>query len=61
MATTLAMMNLYSVNSFKLDDLVAKYIQNYDTNKKGNTTIANFLLHNSGLPYDVGPLPANKS
>ena len=62
MATTFAFMNLHSSKSFKFDDLVSKYITNYDTNKKGNTTIANFLLHNSGLPYDTGvPLPDNKS
>jgi CubicO group peptidase (beta-lactamase class C family) len=58
MATTLGMMNLVSSNSIKLTDLVSKYIPNYDVNKKGNTTIANLLLHNSGLPYDYpGPLP----
>jgi CubicO group peptidase (beta-lactamase class C family) len=58
MATTLGIMNLVSSSSIKLDDLVSKYITNYDTNKKGNTTIANLLLHNSGLPYDYpGPLP----
>lgn len=52
MATTLAVMNLASSNSIKLGDLVSKYVTNYDTNKKGNTTIANLMLHNSGLPYD---------
>lgn len=52
MATTLNIMNLASSNSIKLDDLVTKYIPNYDTNKKTNTTIANLMLHNSGLPYD---------
>lgn len=62
MATTLAIMNLVSSNSIKLDDLVSKYVTNYDTNKKGNTTIKNLLLHNAGLPYDYpGPLPANQS
>lgn len=58
MATTLGIMNLVSSNSIKLTDLVSKYIPNYDTNRKGNTTIANLLLHNSGLKYDYpGPLP----
>lgn len=58
MATTLAVMNLASSNSIKLDDLVSKYVTNYDTNKKGNTTIANLMLHNSGLPYDYNyPIP----
>lgn len=51
-------MNLASSNSIKIDDLVSKYIPNYDTNKKGNTTVGNLLLHNSGLPYDYpGGLP----
>lgn len=62
MATTLAIMNMASSNSIKLDDLVSKYIENYDTNKKGNTTIKNLLLHNAGLPYDYpGALPKNQS
>ncbi len=60
MATTLCIMNLASSGSIKLDDLVSKYILNYDTNKKGNTTIANLLLHNAGLPYDYpGSLPTS--
>lgn len=58
MATTLNIMNLASSNSIKLDDLVTKYVPNYDTNKKTNTTIANLMLHNAGLPYDYpGALP----
>jgi CubicO group peptidase (beta-lactamase class C family) len=58
MATTLNIMNLASSNSIKLDDLVTKYVPNYDVNKKTNTTIANLMLHNSGLQYDYpGPLP----
>lgn len=58
MATTFNIMNLASSNSIKLDDLVAKYIPNYDTNKKTNTTIANLMLHNAGLQYDYpGALP----
>lgn len=62
MATTLAIMNMASSNSIKLDDLVSKYIENYDTNKKGNTTIKNLLLHNAGLSYDYpGALPKNQS
>lgn len=62
MATTYAIMNMVSSNSIKLDDLVSKYFENYDTNKKGNTTIKNLLLHNAGLPYDYpGPLPSSQS
>lgn len=58
MATTLAIMNLVSSKSISVDDPVTKYIDNYDTNKKGNTTIKNLLLHNAGLPYDYpGALP----
>lgn len=58
MATTYAIMNMMSSSSIKLDDLVSKYVENYDTNRKGNTTIKNLLLHNAGLPYDYpGPLP----
>ena len=58
MATTLGVMNLVSSGSLKLDDLVSKYIVNYDTNKKGNTTVGHLMLHCAGLPYDYpGPLP----
>jgi CubicO group peptidase (beta-lactamase class C family) len=58
MATTLNIMNLASSSSIKLDDLVTKYVPNYDVNKKTNTTIANLMLHNSGLQYDYpGSLP----
>jgi CubicO group peptidase (beta-lactamase class C family) len=58
MATTLSIMNLVGSNRIKFTDLISKWFKNYDTNKKGNTTIANLLLHNSGLSYDYpGPLP----
>ena len=58
MATTFAIMNLVSSKSISLDDQVAKYIENYDTNKKWGTTIKNLLLHNAGLPYNYpGSLP----
>jgi len=61
MCIGLAYMNLLSSNAVKLTDLVSKYIPDYDTNKKGNTTVANLLLHNSGLPFDItGPTPASK-
>ena len=61
MATTLAIMNLYSSQRIQLTDPVSKYIKDYDTNKKSNTTIANLLLHNAGLPYDYpGPLPSSQ-
>ena len=35
---------------FKLDDKVLKYIPQFAQNGKGNITIRNLLLHNSGLP-----------
>jgi CubicO group peptidase (beta-lactamase class C family) len=58
MATTFDVMNAVGGGRMKVDDLVVKYIPNYDTNKKGNTTIKNLLLHNAGLPFDyVGELP----
>ena len=61
MATTLAIMNLHGSKALDLNDPVAKYFKDYDTNKKGNTTIANLLLHNAGLPYDYpGPLPSTQ-
>jgi hypothetical protein len=60
MVTSLNIMNLLSSSSIQLTDLVSKYVENYDTNKKGNTTIANLLLHNAGLPFDYsGKLPDN--
>lgn len=52
MATTFNAMNLVSSSSLKLEDLVSKWVPNYDTNKKTNTTIANLMLHNSGLAFD---------
>jgi CubicO group peptidase (beta-lactamase class C family) len=58
MATTFGVMHLYNSGYLKLTELVSKYVPNYDVNKKGNTTIANLLLHNSGLKYDYpGALP----
>lgn len=58
MATTLGVMTLAASGLLKTTDLVSKFLPNYDTNKKGNTTIGNLMLHNSGLKYDYpGPLP----
>jgi CubicO group peptidase (beta-lactamase class C family) len=52
-------MTLVQNNQLKVTDLVSKYIPEYDTNQKRNTTIANLLMHSSGLLYDYpGPLPA---
>jgi len=58
MATTFGVMSLVGSNLMKVTDLVSKYVPNYDTNKKGNTTIAHLLSHNSGLKENYpGPLP----
>jgi len=58
MAATYSIMQLMSSNSIKLTDPITKFYSNYDVNKKGNTTIANLLLHNSGQKYDYpGALP----
>jgi CubicO group peptidase (beta-lactamase class C family) len=55
-------MNLASSKRISLEDPVSKYIENYDTNKKGNTTIKNLMLHNAGLPFDYpGALPSTQA
>jgi CubicO group peptidase (beta-lactamase class C family) len=48
-ATTSAIMKLYENGDLNLDDKVTKYIPEFDNNGKGNITIRNLLLHNSGL------------
>ncbi len=48
-ATTSAIMKLYDENRLKLDDRVSDYIPEFASNDKGNITILNLLLHNSGL------------
>ena len=48
-ATTSAIMKLYDDNKIKLDDRVSDYIPEFAANDKGNITILNLLLHNSGL------------
>ena len=59
MGTTAAIMTLVQNNQLKLTDLVSKYIPQYDSNQKRNTTITHLLMHSSGLLYDYpGPLPA---
>ena len=58
MAATYAVMNLYSSKSIQLNDSVTKWYSNYDVNRKGNTTIASLLLHNSGQKFDYpAPIP----
>ncbi len=49
-ATTSAVMKLYDEHKLSLDDLVTKYIPEFDNHGKGKITIRNLLLHNAGLP-----------
>jgi CubicO group peptidase (beta-lactamase class C family) len=58
MGTTAAIISLLDGKQIALTDLVTKYLPQYGNGGKGNTTIANLLLHNAGLLYDYpGPLP----
>ena len=50
MATTTATMKLVDEGRLKLDDPVAKYIPEFNTNEKADITIRDLLLHQSGLP-----------
>jgi CubicO group peptidase (beta-lactamase class C family) len=49
-STTTFIMICYDRGLFKLDDRVSKYIPQFAQNGKGDITIRNLLLHNSGLP-----------
>ena len=51
--TLAAIVNLYESKRIGIDDLVTKYIPDYDNNKKRDTKIRNLLLHNAGLPADA--------
>lgn len=51
--TLAAVLNLYESKRLNIDDLVTKYIPDYDNNKKRDTTLKNLLLHNAGLPADA--------
>lgn len=58
MGTTAAILSLLDGKQIALTDLVTKYLPQYGNGGKNSTTIANLLLHNSGLLYDYpGPLP----
>lgn len=60
-ATLAGVMHLYDDKKLGIDDLVSKYIPEYDNNMKRATTIKNLLLHNAGLLPDYpGTLPATK-
>lgn len=50
MATTSAVMILSERSQLTLDDPVAWYIEEFDTDEKREITIRHFLLHTSGLP-----------
>lgn len=57
--TLAAVMHLYDDKLLGVNDLVSKYVPEYDNNLKRNTTIKNLLLHNAGLLPDYpGPLPS---
>jgi CubicO group peptidase (beta-lactamase class C family) len=48
-ATTSAIMRLYEEGKVDLDAPVAQYIPEFAVNDKGDITVRNLLLHNSGL------------
>ena len=50
MSTTTAIMKLVDDGLLSIDDPVAKYIDEFDTDDKREITIRHFLLHTSGLP-----------
>lgn len=49
-ATTTAAMICVERNLINLDDKVGKFIPEFAVNNKGNITVRNLLMHNSGLP-----------
>ncbi len=56
--TTTAAMILYDEGKLKLDEKVKTYLPEFDNHGKGEITVRNLLLHNSGLPafkkyYDI--------
>ncbi|MEX0894986.1 MAG: glycoside hydrolase family 3 N-terminal domain-containing protein [Balneolaceae bacterium] len=50
MSTTTSIMKLVEEEKIRLTDRVAKYIPEFDTNKKRTITVEQLLLHTSGLP-----------
>jgi beta-glucosidase-like glycosyl hydrolase/CubicO group peptidase (beta-lactamase class C family) len=50
MGTTTAIMKLVDEGQLALDDTVAEYIPEFDTDEKRDITIEQMLLHTSGLP-----------
>ena len=51
-STTSAVMKLYERGLMALDDKISKWIPEFDNHGKGDITVKNLLLHNSGLPAD---------
>lgn len=49
-ATTQAIMKLDYEGKLSIDDLVTKYIPDFEKNKKGDITIKELLTHTSGMP-----------
>lgn len=49
-ATTQCIMKLYDEGKLELDDTVVEYLPEFAQNEKGDITIRNLLLHNSGMP-----------
>lgn len=49
------------IGLLSVDDLVTKYVPEYNNNNKGQTKVSNLLLHNAGLAPDYpGNRPDNK-
>ena len=60
-ATLSCIMHLVDSKKIAVDDLVTKYIPEYDNHGKGATKLRNLLLHNAGLLPDYpSPLPKTK-
>lgn len=49
-ATTTALMKLYDMNKFSLDDPVGAYLPDFSQGEKSPVTIRHLLLHRSGFP-----------
>ena len=53
LVTSTAIMQLYELHKFGVDDPVAKYLPAFAANGKQNVTIRELLTHYSGLPEDL--------
>ena len=52
-ATTTAIMQLWELGKFRMNDPVAKYLPEFGQNGKQEITIRQLLVHYSGLPEDL--------